>query len=120
MKRDMDLVRAILIEIEKAPFEGRLIDVEVAGRTEDEISYHVLLMQEAGLVDAIDLSDMKRICWKPKRLTDSGHEFLEAARNDTMWAKAKDKVMSTTGTLTLEALKIALGALIKQALTGGM
>ncbi len=47
----MDLVRAILVEVEKAPFEAGWIDVSVVGRPENEISYHVLLMQEAGLIE---------------------------------------------------------------------
>jgi hypothetical protein len=120
MKRDMDLVRAVLMEIEKAPFDGGFLDVTVPGHSDEKLSYHILLMHEAGLIEAIDLSTMDGMCWKPKRLTCEGHEFLDAARNETFWAKAKDKVTTSTGTLTIEGLKIALNALIKHALTGGM
>lgn len=120
MKRDMDLVRTILIELEKCPYSGGWHEIHVPGYTDDEISYHVQLMHETGLIEAVDLSSHDGICWMPKRLTYEGHEFLDAAHADTVWAKAKDKVVSTTGTLTLEALKAALSAVMRQTIAGGM
>jgi len=106
------------MEIENAPFKGGWINIEVPEHSEEEISYHVLLLADAGLIEAINLGSMSRVCWMPKRLTYDGHEFLDAARDQTRWAKAKEAVIKNTGTLTLEALKIALAALIKQAITG--
>jgi hypothetical protein len=44
------------------------------------------------------------------------NEFLDAARSDTLWNKAKRGIMQDTGVLTLEGLKIALPALVKHAL----
>jgi len=118
MKRDMDLVRTILMEIEKLPHDGGGHAIHVSGHPADEISYHLLLLHEAGLIEGQDLSSDECVIWRAKRLTYEGHEFLDAARNDAFWAKAKDKVLKNTGTLTVEALKVALGALIKQAITG--
>jgi RHS repeat-associated protein len=43
---------------------------------------------------------------------------LDAARNDTLWVKAKETVINKTGSLTVEGLKIALSTLIKHALGG--
>lgn len=120
MKRDMDLVRSLLVEIEKLPFDGSFHDVSVPGRSEEEISYHILLMKEAGLIEATDLSSMDGVCWKPVRLTNDGHEFLEAARNDNLWSNAKQRVISTAGDLTIEGLKIALSVLVRQALGAGV
>ena len=42
------------------------------------------------------------------RLTYEGHEFLDAARSDTLWNQGKRAVMQDTGVLTLEGLKICL------------
>jgi hypothetical protein len=119
MKRDMDLARAILMEVEKLPFDGGGHKILISGHSANEISYHLLLLHEAGLIEALDLSGDEYVLWQAKRLTYPGHEFLDAARNNTLWAKAKDTVTNKTGTLSLEALKIALGVLIKQAITGG-
>lgn len=119
MKRNMDLVRQLLLKVEELPFGGGFHDVTVEGRTEDEISYHIMLLHEAGFVEAIDLTTLGGISWKPKRLTYSGHEFIDAARSDTVWQKAKAWSMKATGTLTLESLKMALPLVVKALIQNG-
>lgn len=114
MKRDMDLIRAILIEVEKLPLDPGFHDISVAGYTEEEITYHVQLADEAGLIEAVNLSSNDGVCWKPKRLTYQGHQFLDAARSDTVWEKAKNTLLSTAGTITLEGLKAALPQIVKK------
>jgi len=51
-------------------------------------------------------------------LTYGGHEFLDAARNDTVWEKAKTAVVKSTGVLTLEGLKVALPMVLKSLIAG--
>jgi hypothetical protein len=109
----MELVREVLIKVEELPFDGAFHDIAVDARTEDEITYHVMILDEAGLIEAVDLSTMGGICWKPKRLTYAGHEFLDAARSDTVWQKAKSLAIKSTGTLTLEGLKMAVPMVVK-------
>ena len=118
MKLDTDLVRQILLMVEEFPFDGSFHDVEIEGRTEDEISYHVMLLDEAGLLEAVDLSTLSGVCWKPNRLTYDGHQFLDAARSDTVWQKAKTWTTKATGTLTLEGLKLALPHVLKALIQG--
>jgi len=118
MKRDMDLIRAILIEVEKFPLDPGFHDISIEGHTEEEITYHVQLAHEAGLIEAIDLTSHNGVCWKAKRLTYQGHEFLDAARSDTVWDKAKKMLLSATGTITLEGLKAALPQIVRK-LVGG-
>jgi two-component sensor histidine kinase len=50
------------------------------------------------------------------RLTNEGHDFLAAAKEETRWAKAKDVVRKSIGTITLTALKTALNELVQNAL----
>lgn len=118
MKRDMELMRDILLKMEELPYTGSFLDVTVSGHTEEEISYHIMLIDEAGLIKANDVSSSDGMCWKALRLSYAGHEFLDAARNDNVWSRAKEWVMASTGVLTLEALKIALPEVIKQILAG--
>ncbi|SRR5258708_11911194 len=119
MKRDMDLVREILLKVEDLPFDGQFHDVLVDGRLDEEINYHTMLLHEAGFIQAMDLTTLDCICWKAMRLTYSGHEFLDAARSDTVWTKAKAWTLKTTGTLTLEGLKIALPQVVKALIESG-
>jgi hypothetical protein len=114
----MDLVRDILLAVEESTHAAGWCDVNVQGHSTAEVTYHVRMLHEQGLIEAQDLSSLDGACWKPKRLTWQGHEFLESARSEKVWKMAKEKVVSATGTLTLEAMKVALGQVLKGLLTG--
>jgi len=112
MKRDLDLVRLILLEIEKnSEPEGRSIRVKVPEHSDAEISYHIGLLAEAGLVEAQNFRGDDRIEWWPMKMTWAGHEFLDAARNDTIWEKMKEMTKKAGGFAfaTVFDLLIALG-----------
>jgi len=117
MQRDMELVREILLEVESLPFSGGWHDINIAGRSEEEIVYHVLLLHEAGLIQAQNLTTHGGIDWKPKRLTNARHEFLDAARSETVWKRAKEMLAQAAGTVTLEGLKLALPQALKSMLS---
>ena len=118
MRRDMELIRSILLEMERWPANHANQTVEVHGRTEEEIMYHLGLMHQAGLIHALNVSSREGDAWIPVDILWQGHEFLDAARSDTVWLKAKDRVLSTAGTLSLEAMKIALPWALRQLITG--
>jgi hypothetical protein len=56
MKRDMDLARQILLQIEAAPSRDSFVSVTSPNHTEAEVSYHVMLLAEAGLIEAHNFS----------------------------------------------------------------
>lgn len=111
MKRDMDLARKILLQLEEVPYRGGAQRVALEGYSDDEVSYHVLLLREAGLVEALDFSSHDGVCWVPTRLTWEGHEFLDAARSSKLWEAAKQHLLKTFGVITLEGLKAVLRVL---------
>src|SRR5882672_8557026 len=113
MRLDHELVRSLLKKIGELPFDGRFHDVQVEGHSGEEISYHIMLLEQAGLIEAIDVSSNDGICWRPKHLTYMGNEFLAAAESDTVWNKAKSLVWTSSKTITLEALKHALPLAVK-------
>jgi hypothetical protein len=104
------------LEIEKLPASGNWFTIRLDGYTQEQLSAHVMMAHDAGFVEAKFLPGTTEFL--VKRLTYAGHEFVDAAREETLWNKAKDNVLSTAGTLTLEALKIALSALMQQAARG--
>jgi hypothetical protein len=112
MKRDMDLIRAILLWIESQP-EGHNVgwNLTVPGYNDDEIGYHVHLMGQAGLllVDNVTFSDSLAPRADPVSITWAGHEFIDSVKDDTLWAKARTKVLAPAGgvafTVLLEWLK---------------
>ncbi len=117
MKRDMDLVRSILLKIE-ASEDDRRAGIKlgsVEGHSAVEVSYHVKLLAQAGLIEAKHLSTFDTSKWVPRQLTWAGHEFLDAARDANLWERAKCTVLKQTGGLSLEVLKSVLIKLAKQA-----
>ena len=117
MKRDWELCREILILTEEMPEEKHRLDVfassELEGFTERQIGYHVHLLHEAGLLEAMEARTMNNpFLLFPRFLTMAGHDFLEATRNDSVWDKTLEFVKSKGGSVTLEIIKeIALGFL---------
>ena len=112
MKRDIDLVRTILLSIENGKDANGhgFIHLNIPGRSQEEISYHVGLLYEAGLVDAVNLSALKSYEWQPKRLTWRGHQFLDSARDESSWEQAK-KELKKIGNSSFEVLKSVLTVL---------
>ena len=111
MKRDMDLARKILKIVEDDSNPNRftsLTPLEEEGYNCEQIAYHVRLLAEAGLVEAIDTSTLQGMSYEVRNLTWQGHDFLDASRDDTIWKKAKEIVLEKTGGLAFDTLKATL------------
>jgi hypothetical protein len=106
MKRDMQLVREILLAVEQDTEPvGWIKDLSIPGREPAEISHHVKLLHQAGLLEAKDLSTLTTFEWAPQQLTWSGHELLDAIRHDTVWKKVTSIVVDKGGSIPFEILK---------------
>ena len=88
MKRDMDLIRKVMLAAEKTEDPGELIDPKFEGRTEQEISYHIALLDDAGLLHGQDRSAIGVFRWSAGTLTWAGHEFVESVRDEDVWKEA--------------------------------
>jgi len=117
MKRDMDLMRAIILDIEARGTPEEPIDPVVDGFNELEISYHVMLMEDAGLIRALDRSAIGIFRWSAGGLTWLGHELVEQLRDDELWETAKRDVLAATGGgLPLDVLRDRLRELVTRRL----
>ena len=121
MKRDMDLIREILLAIESYPeSDAYNLNLSFPGHSEDEVSYHCRLLSDAMMIDAKSLQTMgEPEEWMLKGMTWTGHEFLEASRDDSRWNKAKKIISEKTGSFSFEILKSILMDLMKGAVSGG-
>ena len=91
MKLNKDAIRTVLLAVEADKGGPRgWIDIEIPGFTEEQISYHVELLSEAGFLEAQDLSHLTSYEWKPKRLTFAGHEYLDTVRDNEVWRLTKE------------------------------
>ncbi len=116
MKRDMDLIRAILLTIEEDP-HGFVPKIEIPGYTEEQIKYHAVLLSEAGLVKVIDVTSMGSKSPEAivTQLTWEGHEFLDSARENQIWNQAKD-IINKIGGASIQIWIILLTEIIKRKL----
>ena len=116
VKMDMDLIRK-LAEVVEMTEEAQDGIPDVKGYSEREVDYHMVLMIEKGLVlgtkDELGALGYERLSWE-------GHEFLNMARDEDIWEKTKAVVTSKGGSLSFEAVKIALSELTKLAVKGAI
>lgn len=115
MKRDMDLVRNILLEIEnKDKGDGRWIEILIPEVDDKTLQEHLFLMFRSGLIEGNDGSTMSSREFLPKRLTWTGHDFIDSVRDPEIWRKTKESA-NAAGGFTLELLgDIAKGLLKTQ------
>ena len=119
MKRDMDLIRNILLEVEARPTVTGIDLVEIPGHEQDEISYHVKLLSDAGFLEAHDLRTMAPdgFRYAPTALTNAGHDFLDAARNKIVWTKTMDKISEVSNSAPLDVTRAVLTQTFRKSLS---
>ncbi|MBY3122632.1 DUF2513 domain-containing protein [Rhizobium laguerreae] len=122
MKRDMDLVRDLLLQIEE--FDqgfGGDVEIEVGDHEPQVIAEHLRLLLEARLIegDAVPDDQYALDHIVPTRLTWSGHDFLDSVRDPEIWRKTKEGALSAKG-FTLDLLRDLAKGFIKNRLKSGL
>lgn len=121
MKRDLDLVRKILIAVEEKP-DLEPSEISIEGYDFEVVAFHLLILKEAGLVDA-EISDdaAGEIAGAfAIRLTWAGFEFLDLARTDTVWNKSKMFLKEKAVSVSLALLTEVLKSILKESLGLGV
>ncbi|MBI3398676.1 MAG: DUF2513 domain-containing protein [Deltaproteobacteria bacterium] len=97
MKRDFDLIRRIMIDIEKIPARRYEQNFSYDGFDSATINQHIANLIDAGLVNGTTNSTNVRTTVLVNDLTWAGHDFLDAMRDDNLWNKAKEHVLKPGG-----------------------
>lgn len=108
MKRDMELIRMVMLAAEKTKEPNELIDPKFEGHNEIEISYHIALLDDAGLLHGQDRSAIGVFRWSAGALTWAGHEFVEAVKDEEVWKEALAITAKSGDGTVFEILKKAL------------
>ena len=131
MKRDMSLIRELLLELESMPgnevfsftqhreaWGGRNADAEVSveGYTPAQIAYHLSLLKEIGFIESPEGSPPP-IGIMFGGLTWAGHAYLDAVRNPDIWRKTKEGAEAAGG-FTVDILRDLAKGFIKTLLSG--
>jgi hypothetical protein len=112
MRRNLDTIRKLLDLVEEQPAGQPLTTFSGDfDNTPTEVVEHLELMIDAGLIEGEAHTDPRMEgggIFVIHKLTWSGHDFLNAARNDDVWNATKrriGKAGSWTFGLVLEILK---------------
>jgi hypothetical protein len=120
MKRDMDLIRELLLKLEAFPMRMGGIatispdadEIAVPGYDSAQIDYHLGQIRRAGFIDEGGSRPMSGIGFRC--LTWEGHDFLDSVRDPKIWTKTKDGALAAGG-FTVDLLKdLAKGFVKKQ------
>lgn len=118
MKRDWDIIREILIATENLEPNKTLTLGEFDTEKAFSISYHVELLDEAGIINA---SLSQEFCggstqFHVYRLTWEGHEFLDSIKSNSTWDKTKSLISEKGGAMSFDLIKGAALHIGKSAL----
>lgn len=104
MKRDLDLVRKLLFLVESDEKVDKLC--EEYGHS--VVAGHVAILLDAKLIVGSLFYDRdqsrRNLDFDIVRLTWAGHEFLDNARNETVWNKVTATIKNAATTASFEVL----------------
>jgi hypothetical protein len=107
MQRDVDLVRQLLLDIERRGAACPIDALRTDGRADgdERFRYHLQLLTDDGLIADVVAPAASGPC---VRLTHVGHEFVELARSEAFWREAKAAVSASAGGMPLTLLRALL------------
>lgn len=119
MKRDMDLIRELMLKLESIPLEfGDNTHLEpsdprlqIADYSVDQIAYHLDLIEQAGFLKSCRGRPAIGVMFSG--LSWSGHEFLDSVRNPDVWHKTK-AIAAAAGGATIDIIVMAAKTYLQQ------
>jgi hypothetical protein len=113
MKRDMDLVRELLLRIEEDPrFNGSewLPVAGITGHSPEEVAGHISILVDAGYLRASVGGSTPMV----SRLTWDGHEFLDDIKDAGVWESTKARIAGLPGVALAVIAEIAKAEIKKK------
>jgi Hypothetical protein (DUF2513) len=120
MKRDWNIIRAILLNLEASPTPNAALNAKkLVPFDEQAAAYNMRLLSEGGYIQAIIRESMTgdgQIAVAIARsLTSAGHELLDTIRSESVWAKIQDKVRKEGLDMTIDVV-LLLGRKIVESM----
>jgi len=111
VKRDFDLIRLLLLEIEGEE------QVNLSEYTQEQVRYHTALLIEAGLLNGEGGKKVYRgyLPYTNLSLTWKSHEFLDQIKNKSVWNEAR-KCLADQGLESFQAYHTVLPIIINEVI----
>ena len=103
MRRDSDLIRAILLAVEADDRCEVLKLPDIAGYPDETAHFHARLLIEKGFLGTYFPDRTGRQPWVCIRLTWEGYDFLDAIRDPVVWRSVK-RAAGKVGSWSIETL----------------
>ncbi|GAA0343741.1 DUF2513 domain-containing protein [Oceanobacillus oncorhynchi subsp. oncorhynchi] len=112
MERDNKMIRDLLIQFRN---EVSPNDNSVNPNSEKE-DYHIYLLMNSKFIEAERRRDMGKVLhyYDDLKITSAGHDFLDAAENETVWNKSKDFLKRKGEDIAKVPLNVLSGVLTAQ------
>lgn len=109
IKRNLDLIRALLLWVEANCDGVRLFTstgVKIQGYELREINFHLMLLQDCGYIDRqydrkLGRTKFVHFC----RMTSQGCDYLDSVRDDSIWDRTKAKLTTVGESAALDTIK---------------
>ena len=120
MKRDMDLVRLILLKIEEEYKSTALINLSIDGYDMETVAYHCKILHDAGFVSNYNASYAgdELYIFSVGAITWEGNDYLDLVRDNSLWKKTKDTITQKGLPMVFDTIKTIAGAFITAATEG--
>lgn len=120
MKRDLELLRKLLLSIEESD-DIPVHPDQLAKLCHDQnlLNYHIHLLFEAGFIEAIESNIMGNPIpqYLILYLSNSGCDYLDSVRDVTVWNKVKSCLSSVGGNVALNIVQELAEKFIVQSVT---
>lgn len=107
MKRNMDLIRSLLFEIEKKhDGSGREVKIDLSqfpNKTSEVVTEHLFILDDGGYIEGKNASYMGGRKYMVLRMTAVGYDFLDLIRDEKIWSQTK-AAGKAAGGFTLDLL----------------
>jgi hypothetical protein len=125
MRRDLDLVRNILLFFESRDSSSIMSDAVIQEQLKFEgfdyrdVAYHLRIMAQANLLTCepvVSSTSDRIIKVYPFELTWDGHEFLQLSKDNSRWEKMKKQAGSSLDGISFEIVKSLLVGFAKKSI----
>ena len=105
MKRDMNLIRELLLHIENSNDGRSCLVFPPKDYSAEETDYHLLLLRDAGFIEANVAESFDGTSISVKRMTWEGHDFLDAIRPTQVWDRVQGRITGVMDSAAFEIVK---------------
>lgn len=132
MERNMELVRDILLMIEKEHNGVPIRISEIDAYEPTAIRYHAEQLSQAGFLceyeacPSVKFNEMtgewieNELLFEVNGLTWEGHEFLDIIRDATIWTKTKSVIIKQGLPMVVDVIKSVATSIIKETTTAAI